>query len=108
MSGKDQYKKMMQGNEHILMQDVRVVSHIQPGPAPATNITELLLPEDRGVVEYRQRVKEWTDRGWRIDIDALAADRSNRVYAIPGPARRSAGNWVTRQVPLVLGKEQAS
>jgi len=104
MPGKDQDKKMMQGNEHILMQDVRVVSHIQPGPVPDTNVTELLLPEDRGVVGYRQRTKEWTERGWRIDTDALAADGSNRVYAIPSPARRASGNWVIRPVPLINNK----
>jgi phenylpropionate dioxygenase-like ring-hydroxylating dioxygenase large terminal subunit len=101
MPGKDQDKTMMQGNEHILMQDVRVVSNLQPGPAPDTNVTELLLPEDRGVIGYRQRAKEWTERGWRIDSDTLGADSSNRVYAIPGPARRTNGTWVTAPVPLI-------
>ena len=101
MPGEDQDEIMMRGNEHILMQDVRVVADILPGPVPDTNVTELLLPEDRGVVGYRQRTMEWTERGWRIDTDALAADSSNRVYAIPCPGRRGAGGWVTRPVPLI-------
>jgi phenylpropionate dioxygenase-like ring-hydroxylating dioxygenase large terminal subunit len=101
MLGKGQDKTMMKGNEHILMQDVGVVKNIRPGPAPDSGGTELLLPEDRGVLGYRKRVQEWTARGWRIDTDVLAADTSNRVYAIPSPARRTAGNWVIRPVPLV-------
>lgn len=92
---------MMQGNEYILMQDVGVVKNIHAGPIPDNNGTELLLPEDRGVIGYRQRNKDWTARGWRIDIDALAADTSNRVYAIPSPGRGESGKWVTRPVPLV-------
>jgi phenylpropionate dioxygenase-like ring-hydroxylating dioxygenase large terminal subunit len=101
MSEKEQDKTMMKGNEYILMQDVGVVKDLRPGLAPDSGLTELLLPEDRGVIGYRKRVQEWSERGWRIDIDALAADTSNRAYAIPGPARRESGNWVTHSVPLV-------
>jgi phenylpropionate dioxygenase-like ring-hydroxylating dioxygenase large terminal subunit len=101
MSGADQNEKMKQGNEYILMQDVKVVAPIRPGPVPVNNVTELLLPEDRGVVGYRQRTHEWSKRGWRIDNSALAADSSNRVYAIPCPARRTSGNWVIDPVPLI-------
>ncbi|MGI9308772.1 MAG: Rieske 2Fe-2S domain-containing protein [Gammaproteobacteria bacterium] len=101
MPGADQDKIMEQGNEHVLMQDVGVVKDIRSGPAPDGGATELLLPEDRGVVGYRQRVKEWTAKGWCIDSDLLAADTSNRAYAIPGPARRDSGNWVVRPVPLL-------
>ena len=81
--------------------DVRVVAPINPGPVPDGNVTELLLPEDRGVIGYRQRTREWKARGWQIDTDALAADRSNRAYAIPSPARRETGNWVIEPVPLL-------
>lgn len=102
MSGDGQNETMKKGNEHILMQDVRVVKNIAAGSVPDANVTELLLPEDRGVIGYRQRTKEWTERGWRIDTDLLAADSSNRVYAIPGPGRREVGNWVTQPVPLVV------
>ena len=101
MPGKDQDETMMQGSEHILMQDVGVVKYIDAGPAPEHNGTELLLPEDRGVIGYRQRTEEWTQRGWRVDVDTLAADTSNRVYAIPSPARRESGKWVARSVPLI-------
>ena len=104
MPGEDQDEKMKQGNEYILMQDVKVVAPIRPGPAPDHNITELLLPEDRGVIGYRQRAKEWTQRGWHIDIDALEADSSNRVYAIPSPARQTTANWVIEAIPLVAAK----
>lgn len=101
MPGADQDEVMMKGNEHVLMQDVTVVRRIHPGPAPDKAGTELLLPEDRGVIGYRDRAQEWTARGWRIDSDSLAADSSNRVYAIPCPSRREGGNWVTRSVPLL-------
>ncbi|MEC9375182.1 MAG: aromatic ring-hydroxylating dioxygenase subunit alpha [Pseudomonadota bacterium] len=101
MPGKDQDIKMMKGNEHILMQDVQVVKRIQSGMVPDTNATELLLPEDRGVIGYRKRTRDWTKRGWKIDTVSLAADNSNRVYAIPSPARRTKSNWVTQPIPLV-------
>ena len=100
MPGAEQDKVMMQGNEHVLMQDVRVVRTIDHRPVPDTNGTELLLPEDRGVVGYRHRTQEWTAKGWRIDTEKLAADNSNRAYAIPSPARRAGGNWVTAIIPL--------
>lgn len=101
MPGDKQNNTMMKGNEHILMQDVKVVAPINPNPVPEGQVTELLIPEDRGVIGYRQRTKEWTARGWRIDTNAVAADSTNRVYAIPSPERRGPGGWVTKAVPLV-------
>ena len=93
---------MMQGNEHVLMQDVRVVQHIDGGPVPDRNVTELLLPEDRGVVGYRQRTQEWAARGWRIDTEAIRAGSPGKdFYVIPSPQRRESGNWVFNTVPLI-------
>jgi hypothetical protein len=53
------------------------------------------------VAAYRERVKEWTAKGWRIDSAALAADAGLSVHAVPSPARRESGNWVINPVPLV-------
>ena len=101
MPGEDQDKKMIETNDHIVRQDVVVVSSIGPGAGPVNNVSELLLPEDRGVLSYRERIKDWTDRGWRIDVAALSADGGGRAHAVPSPARQESSNWVVRPVPLI-------
>ena len=64
-------------------------------------MTELLIAEDRAVAAYRERINAWTAKGWRIDVDALAADAGNSAYAVPSPRRRESGNWVINPVPLI-------
>jgi len=92
---------MIQGNEHVVMQDVAVIGGIRPHTTPANNVTELLIAEDRGVAAYRERIKEWTAKGWRIDLATLSANAGNSAYAIPSPARRESSNWVINPVPLI-------
>lgn len=101
MPGDNHDQEMMQGNEHVVMQDVAVIGGIRPCTTPANNVTELLIAEDRGVAAYRERVKEWTAKGWRIDSAALAAEAGLSVHAVPSPARRESGNWVINPVPLI-------
>ena len=101
MPGEKHDQEMIRGNEHVVMQDVAVIGGIRPYTTPANNVTELLIAEDRGVAAYRERVKEWTAKGWRINSAALAADEGLSVYAVPSPARRESGNWVINPVPLI-------
>ena len=101
LPGENHDQEMLRGNEHTVMQDVRVVGGIRPLTTPSSNVTELLIAEDQGVAKYRERVKAWTAKGWRIDVDALAADGGRSAFAVPSPARREPGNWVINPVPLV-------
>ena len=101
MPGENHDQEMIQGNDHVVLQDVAVVGGIRPRTTPPSNVTELLIAEDRAVAAYRERVNAWTAKGWRIDVDALAADAGNSAYAVPCPGRRESGNWVINPVPLI-------
>ena len=52
------------------------------------------------MIRFRERLREWDSRGWRIDRKALAAIKGDVACAIPCPARRESGNWVLEPVPL--------
>jgi hypothetical protein len=54
---------------------------------------------------YREKLKRWEQRGWRMDVDAIERDRKRIVYAIPCPARRGTKGWVLDAVPLLSGVE---
>ena len=101
LPGEKHDQEMLKGNEHTVMQDVRVIAGIRPLTTPPNNVTELLIAEDQGVGKYRERIKAWTAKGWRIDIDALAADGGRSAFAVPSPGRRESGNWVINPVPLI-------
>ena len=68
---------------------------------PETLTRELLIASDKPVVAYREFLKDWESRGWRIDLQKLAEQRGNIAYAIPGPQRRAEKNWILDEVPLV-------
>ena len=61
------------------------------------------MPSDKSVVMYREKVKEWTDEGWRIDVDSVEHDQGKVAYAIPCPDRRNSKGWVLDSIPLVDG-----
>ena len=84
-----------------------VLEALSPVRTPDSNTKEILVPGDTAVVRYRDYLKDWDARGWRIDYKALEAKRGDIVYAIPSPARRESGNWVLDTVPLEPGGKQA-
>jgi hypothetical protein len=55
-------------------------------------------------VRYREWLREWDTKGWRIDLKALREQRGDRAFAIPGPGRRTSKNWVLKTIPLLPGK----
>jgi len=85
----------------IVHEDVAILEHLNPVRTPETNNKEILLPNDHAVFRYREHLKEWEGRGWRIDMKALRGKEGDVAYAIPCPARRESGNWVLDAVPLV-------
>ena len=70
-------------NLEVLMQDVGVLVNLRPCLTPPTNTKEFMLPADQPILKYREKLKEFEQRGWRIDSDALERDRSRVAYAIP-------------------------
>lgn len=88
-------------NYEVVMQDVTVLTTLQPVITPPTNNKEFMLPADQPILKYREKLKEFEQMGWRIDTDAITAAGNNVAYAIPSPARRESKNWVLDSIPLV-------
>lgn len=86
---------------NIVHEDIAILENLNPVRTPETNNKEILVPGDAAVLRYRQHLKEWQARGWRIDMHALRAQQGDVAFAIPSPARRESGNWVLDPVPLM-------
>ena len=70
---------------------------------PPSRSKELMMPADRAILQYRDKLNEFEARGWKIDTAALRAarDKGDVVFAIPCPARRSTNAWVLDPTPLI-------
>jgi len=97
-------QKIIDINMNIAAEDIRVIEALNPVRTPHTTTKEVLVPSDKPVVRYRQYLKEWEARGWRIDRLRMRAQTGDVAFAIPGPQRRSSKNWVLEPVPLMPGK----
>ena len=84
----------------VMKEDGRVLLGIRPVRQPPSNIKENFVPADRHMAHYRERLKEWQARGWRIDQDEVDRNRNKVAYAIPCPDRRTSKNWTLDPVPL--------
>jgi phenylpropionate dioxygenase-like ring-hydroxylating dioxygenase large terminal subunit len=85
----------------IVHEDMAVIQNLNPVRSPRTNNKEILLPGDQAVLRYRECLKDWEGRGWRLDMKSLKAEAGDVAFAIPSPARRESGNWVLDPVPTV-------
>jgi hypothetical protein len=70
---------------------------------PEKNTSEFFTPADKPIALYREKLKRWEQRGWRIDVDTVDRDQRRVAYAIPCPARRETKGWVLDPVPLRPG-----
>jgi len=86
-------------NMAIAQEDINILEKLNPIRTPETSTKEVLLPADLPTVRYREYLKGWEQRGWRIDLKKLGELRGNAAVAIPCPARRTAKNWVLEEVP---------
>jgi len=91
----------------IVQEDVAVLERLSPIRTPETNAKEVLVPGDTALVRYREWLKEWDARGWRIDMKALRDRQGDVAMTIPCPGRRESGNWVLDTVPLMPPPEPA-
>ena len=94
---------MNERNFYVAKQDVEVIQGLNPVITPETNSKEFMVPSDKSILMYREKLKEWTDNGWRIDVEAVEANRHKVAYALPSPARRKVKGWVLDSIPVVGG-----
>jgi phenylpropionate dioxygenase-like ring-hydroxylating dioxygenase large terminal subunit len=85
----------------IAGEDRHIIANLRPFATPNTMTKELLTPGDAPIVRYREILKGWESRGWRVDWQAIERDKHDVAYAIPSPARRETGNWVLDPIPVV-------
>jgi hypothetical protein len=99
---------MMGRNEVVALQDRDVLRDVRPVLTPAGRTKEFFTPADITIASYRDKLKVWEDRGWRIDMAEVNRTRGRTAFAIPGPARRQQGGWVLDPVPLVPARMAAA
>jgi len=100
-------ERMMGRNEVVATQDRDVLAGVHPIQTPDTNIYEFFVGPDEPIAKYREFLKDWEARGWRIDVDKVDRDRKRVAYAIPSPARREKKGWILQSVPLLPGSVKA-
>jgi phenylpropionate dioxygenase-like ring-hydroxylating dioxygenase large terminal subunit len=98
-------ERVKERNLVIAHQDIDVLGELDPIRTPASNTKEILMPADKAVLRYREWLKQWEDKGWRINLKTLREQRGDVAFAIPSPARRTSGNWVLDAVPLMPALE---
>jgi phenylpropionate dioxygenase-like ring-hydroxylating dioxygenase large terminal subunit len=101
-------KRFTDRNWMVAEQDIKVLSVLSPRLTPATNTKEFMVPADEPILRYREKLREFQARGWRIDMETVRANRLKVAYAIPSPARRETRGWVLDAVPLVAGSHAAA
>ncbi|WP_101758078.1 aromatic ring-hydroxylating dioxygenase subunit alpha [Oceanicoccus sp. KOV_DT_Chl] len=92
---------IMEVNMQIALEDVDVVKEIDPIRTPDSNIKEVLIATDAPILSYREYLKLWKDKGWKIDWKKMQQLKGDVALAIPSPARRNAKGWVLDAVPLI-------
>jgi phenylpropionate dioxygenase-like ring-hydroxylating dioxygenase large terminal subunit len=95
-------------NDTAEREDRVVIEQLQPVRSPTDTLHEFMVADDAIMVRYRERLREWEGRGWRIDTEAVERQRKRVAFAIPSPVRRDGGSWVLDVVPLVVPDERSS
>jgi phenylpropionate dioxygenase-like ring-hydroxylating dioxygenase large terminal subunit len=101
-------ERMKTRNAVVAGQDRDVLLDVRPMLTPENRAKEFLTPSDAAIGKYRDKLRAWEARGWRIDTDEVARNRRKTAYAIPSPARREHKGWILDAVPLVPAREQAA
>jgi phenylpropionate dioxygenase-like ring-hydroxylating dioxygenase large terminal subunit len=88
-------------NQYVVDQDVKIIQNLNPVLTPLTNTREFMTPSDQCILMYREALRKWDTKGWRIDIDAVEQNSGKVAYAVPSPARRRKKGWVVDSIPLI-------
>lgn len=99
----DNDERLTKVNAIVAQEDIDILGELDPVRTPSTPTEEVLVPSDGAVIRYREGLREWTEKGWRIDMRSLREQRGDRAFAIPCPARRTSKNWVLKTIPLLPG-----
>jgi phenylpropionate dioxygenase-like ring-hydroxylating dioxygenase large terminal subunit len=92
---------MIERNQYVANQDKVIIEDLRPVLTPDTNTKEFMVPADKVILMYREKLKEWDARGWRIDTEEVERNALRVAYAVPSPARRQQKGWVLDSIPLV-------
>ncbi len=101
-------QRMMDRNEYVTFQDRDVLMGLNPLTSPVAPNKEFFVPADSCVGRYRQLIRQWEDRGWRIDSEEVNRNRKAVAYAIPSPSRRHQKGWVLDPVPLIPARPRTA
>ncbi len=93
--------RIEQINLAIAAEDIALIAELYPVRTTESMTREVLVRGDECIVGYREHLKGWEKRGWRIDLKAMRNNDGDVAYAIPSPGRRTQKNWILDQVPLV-------
>lgn len=94
-------KNFLQRMGVAVEEDRVVVEKLEPAIPSADAVGEFIVPADDVLMVYRRRLKEYEQRGWRLDLAEMARQRHRMVYAIPSPARRTdPTDWAVTPVPI--------
>jgi phenylpropionate dioxygenase-like ring-hydroxylating dioxygenase large terminal subunit len=92
-------------NLFVAQEDRATLERLLPKRSPETRTQEIILPADKPILRFRERLKHWEYKGWRIDVDEMRRVNERAVTAIPSPARREDKNWICDPVPLFPRRE---
>jgi phenylpropionate dioxygenase-like ring-hydroxylating dioxygenase large terminal subunit len=107
--GAEHDQRFADRNKVVRDQDIVVLGDIEPKLPPESNAHELLMPADMAVARYREKLREWEGRGWRIDVAEIRRTSERMTYVIPSPARRTdPKGWVLAPVPLLPAHKGAA
>jgi hypothetical protein len=94
-------------NKVIAGQDIQILNDVMPELTPLSPTKVVLMPADLAISDYREWLKKFDDMGWRIDWTEFKKRHGiDKAYAIPSPARRTSGNWVLDEIPLLKSRAQ--
>jgi hypothetical protein len=101
-------ERMMARNQVVATQDRDILYDVRPVLTPETRTKEFFTPADQAIARYRDKLKAWENRGWRIDMDEVKRNRLKVAYAIPSPGRREHKGWILDTVPLRPARAEAA
>ncbi len=88
-------------NAAVSEQDRVVITRLEPVLTPLSSTEEVMVKADAVVVRFREYLKDWENRGWRIDSAKVEALRDQKAFVIPSPARRHSKGWAIEAAPIV-------
>jgi len=102
------FDKISHKRNMIIAEEDRVITEaIEPVIGRDDAVSDLSVKVDEIQIIYRNHLKQWQEKGWRIDTEALAnAYPGKDIYMVPSPARRVSKSWVFKALPMLSGSGQ--